>query len=72
MSFWKVPDAQTAELFDVFYAECFSGKTIQEAFLTAQAKMKLKYRLISGLGLCCWSDFFNFYGLPFTISNINS
>jgi CHAT domain-containing protein len=41
MSFRKVPDAQTAELFDVFYAECFSGKTIQEAFLTSQAKMKL-------------------------------
>ena len=43
MSLWKVPDAQTAELFDVFYSECFAGKTIHEAFQTAQAKMKLKY-----------------------------
>jgi CHAT domain-containing protein/Tfp pilus assembly protein PilF len=43
MSLWKVPDAQTAELFDVFYSECFTGKTIHEAFLSAQAKMKVKY-----------------------------
>jgi CHAT domain-containing protein len=43
MSLWKVPDVQTAELFDVFYTECFAGKTIHEAFQTAQAKMKVKY-----------------------------
>ena len=43
MSLWKVPDAQTAELFDVFYSECFAGKTIHEAFQSAQAKMKVKY-----------------------------
>lgn len=43
MSLWKVPDAQTAELFDVFYSECFNGKSIQEAFQTAQDKMKIKY-----------------------------
>ncbi|RTZ05708.1 CHAT domain-containing protein [Flavobacterium sp. GSP6] len=43
MSLWKVPDVQTAELFDVFYMECFAGKTIHEAFQTAQAKMKAKY-----------------------------
>ncbi len=43
MSLWKVPDAQTAELFDIFYSECFSGKTIHEAFQSAQAKMKVKY-----------------------------
>ena len=43
MSLWKVPDAQTAELFDVFYSECFTGKTIHEAFQKAQAKMKAKY-----------------------------
>ena len=43
MSLWKVPDAQTAELFDIFYTECFAGKSIQEAFQIAQAKMKLKY-----------------------------
>lgn len=43
MSLWKVPDAQTAELFDVFYSECFAGKTIHEAFQSAQSKMKAKY-----------------------------
>ncbi|MEY3499652.1 MAG: hypothetical protein RL308_1321, partial [Bacteroidota bacterium] len=43
MSLWKVPDAQTAELFDVFYTECFAGKTIHEAFQTAQSQMKVKY-----------------------------
>jgi CHAT domain-containing protein len=43
MSLWKVQDVQTAELFDVFYRECFAGKTIHDAFQTAQAKMKVKY-----------------------------
>lgn len=43
MSLWKVPDAQTAELFENFYAACFSGKSIQEAFSEAQNKMKEKY-----------------------------
>jgi CHAT domain-containing protein len=43
MSLWKVPDAQTAELFDVFYEECFRGKSIHEAFKIAQSKMKAKY-----------------------------
>jgi CHAT domain-containing protein len=43
MSLWKVPDTQTAELFELFYEECFTGKTIHEAFHSAQAKMKLKY-----------------------------
>jgi CHAT domain-containing protein/Tfp pilus assembly protein PilF len=43
MSLWKVPDAQTAELFEIFYSECFAGKTIHEALQIAQAKMKIKY-----------------------------
>lgn len=43
MSLWRVPDAQTAELFDIFYNECLSGKTIHKAFQLAQAKMKIKY-----------------------------
>lgn len=43
MSLWKVPDAQTAELFDIFYSECFADKTIHEAFQMAQNKMKAKY-----------------------------
>lgn len=43
MSLWKVPDAQTAELFEIFYSECFAGKTIHEAFQATQSKMKAKY-----------------------------
>lgn len=43
MSLWKVPDTQTAELFDIFYSECFAGKTIHEAFQSAQSQMKVKY-----------------------------
>lgn len=43
MSLWKVPDSQTAELFELFYSECFSGKSIQEAFQSTQSKMKAKY-----------------------------
>lgn len=43
MSLWKVPDTQTAELFDIFYSECFAGKSIHEAFQAAQSKMKAKY-----------------------------
>lgn len=43
MSLWKVPDTQTAELFEIFYDECFAGKSIHEAFRAAQSKMKAKY-----------------------------
>lgn len=43
MSLWKVPDAQTAELFEIFYDECFKSKSIHEAFQNAQTKMKVKY-----------------------------
>lgn len=43
MSLWKVPDAQTAELFEIFYTECFNGKSITDAFQLAQSKMKVKY-----------------------------
>jgi CHAT domain-containing protein len=43
MSLWKVPDIQTAELFDIFYSDCFAGKTIHEAFQSAQSQMKAKY-----------------------------
>jgi CHAT domain-containing protein/tetratricopeptide (TPR) repeat protein len=43
MSLWKVPDDQTAELFNLFYEECFAGKTIHDAFQTAQTKMQAKY-----------------------------
>lgn len=43
MSLWKVPDAQTSELFENFYKECFSGKSIKESFQVAQSKMKEKH-----------------------------
>lgn len=43
MSLWKVPDEQTAELFDIFYKEALDGKAIQESFKLAQSKMSEKY-----------------------------
>ena len=43
MSLWKVPDAQTAELFEIFYSECLSGNTIHDSLKTAQEQMKQKY-----------------------------
>lgn len=43
MSLWKVPDAQTAELFELFYQHCFEGKSIHEALKLAQTEMKTKY-----------------------------
>jgi len=43
MSLWKVPDEQTAELFDIFYKEALDGKTIHESFKLAQSKMSDKY-----------------------------
>lgn len=43
MSLWKVPDAQTSELFEHFYTEFLSGKTIHNSFQTAQSIMKNKY-----------------------------
>ena len=43
MSLWKIPDAQTAEYFEYFYDECFSGKSIGEAFKLTQIYMKAKY-----------------------------
>ena len=43
MSLWKIDDEKTVEFFDIFYANCFSGKTIHEAFQLAQTQMKTKY-----------------------------
>jgi CHAT domain-containing protein len=43
MSLWKVPDTQTAELFDVFYKACLSGKSIHDALQLAQSEMSKKY-----------------------------
>lgn len=43
MSLWKVPDEQTAELFDYFYQELFFGKSVHQSLETAQTKMKEKY-----------------------------
>jgi CHAT domain-containing protein len=43
MSLWKVPDKETAEFMTIFYTSWFSGKSIREAFLDAQTKMKERY-----------------------------
>ena len=44
MSLWKVPDEATAELMTTFYQEWLSGKTKQNAFKTAQQKIREKYQ----------------------------
>ncbi|MDR0394836.1 MAG: CHAT domain-containing protein [Tannerella sp.] len=44
MSLWKVPDEATAELMTTFYNEWFSGATKQNAFKTAQRKVREKYK----------------------------
>ena len=43
MSLWKVPDEKTRELMQFFYQYCFTGKSINEAFKSAQMEMKSKY-----------------------------
>ena len=43
MSLWKVPDEKTRELMQGFYQFCFNGKTISEAFNSAQNIMRNKY-----------------------------
>ena len=44
MSLWQVPDNATAELMTGFYQLWLSGKTKQEAFATAQKKVREKYK----------------------------
>jgi CHAT domain-containing protein len=43
LSLWKVPDKETAELMTLFYKNYFTGKTIKDAFNTAQKEMRIKY-----------------------------
>lgn len=43
MSLWKVPDTQTAELFELFYRFSLKGESVHQALRMAQAEMKLKY-----------------------------
>jgi CHAT domain-containing protein len=44
MSLWKVPDEATAELMTAFYSEWLAGNTKQNAFKTAQQKVRAKYQ----------------------------
>jgi len=44
MSLWKVPDDATSELMSTFYQEWLSGQTKQNAFKTAQQKVREKYK----------------------------
>jgi CHAT domain-containing protein/Flp pilus assembly protein TadD len=43
MSLWKVPDGATSELMSTFYDEWLAGKSKQNAFKTAQQKVRDKY-----------------------------
>lgn len=43
LSLWKVPDKETAELMNLFYANYLKGKTVRESFLAAQQDMRSKY-----------------------------
>jgi CHAT domain-containing protein/Flp pilus assembly protein TadD len=44
MSLWKVPDEATAELMTAFYSEWLAGSAKQNAFKTAQQKVRAKYQ----------------------------
>ncbi len=43
MSLWKVPDKETAEFMEYFYAKLFEGKPISDAFEDTQRYMRNKY-----------------------------
>jgi len=43
VSLWQVPDRETAELMITFYSNWIKGKTINDAFATAQTEMRKKY-----------------------------
>ncbi len=44
MSLWEVPDAETAELMQLFYSNIFKGETYYAAFRKAQLTLKAKYK----------------------------
>jgi CHAT domain-containing protein len=44
MSLWEVPDAETAELMQLFYSNVFKGDTYYTAFRKAQLALKAKYK----------------------------
>ena len=44
MSLWEVPDAETAELMQLFYTNIFKGETYYTAFRKAQLVLKAKYK----------------------------
>ncbi|MEN8190058.1 MAG: CHAT domain-containing tetratricopeptide repeat protein [Thermodesulfobacteriota bacterium] len=43
MSLWQIPDAQTAELMNIFYSQWLGGKELRESFQIAQQTMSEKY-----------------------------
>ena len=43
MSLWKVPDAQTKELMQLFYEYCFKGFSVHESLQKAQYMIDKRY-----------------------------
>ena len=44
ISLWEVPDAETAELMQLFYGNIFKGDSYYTAFKKAQLALKIKYK----------------------------
>jgi CHAT domain-containing protein len=44
LSLWKIPDAETAELMNIFYTNYLQGKSARESFSAAQKEMRRKYK----------------------------
>ena len=43
MTLWKIPDEKTQELMQLFYKNCFLGKSISQALKSAQEEMRNRY-----------------------------
>ncbi|MFM7401633.1 MAG: CHAT domain-containing protein, partial [Bacteroidota bacterium] len=44
VSLWQVPDQETADFMEAFYAAWTGGNTVHSAFAKAQKQMRIKYK----------------------------